>query len=503
MKTPMKRKGWSRREAVAGSGLAAVSFLGLGGPTAGHAAGAESAVPADPLAEAVASTPFADTHEHLVEEQRRTGWTQPVPLLPCADWALLFSHYLNSDLRVAGMSAADHQRFLAPDTSSDAKWRLLAPHWPMVRHTGYGRAVRLTARQLYGVDDFEEGTIPLLAERFRAMVKPGFYETVLRDQAGVESCQVNSLESYFMESRQPQLLLQDLSIVHFGAFSGSNWTRMTDADGSLAGDLAGWHRVIDHAFDRHGPYAVAVKSQTAYQRRLDFADVPAETAAPVFARLRNNDPVTAAERKAFDDHIFWYCVRRATAMGLPVKLHTGYFAGQNGMPLERVGWNPADAAELLRRSPDTTFVLMHIGYPYQEAMLSLAKHYSNAVLDLCWAWIINPEASARFLRDFLVTAPLNKVLTFGGDYIPVEPVVGHAAIARDGLLRTLRGLVHDGWMTLSEAVALVDPLMRGTARRLFRIEEKQRRLARAPWMLRAGRSRQKPSGTGWHPEELG
>ena len=53
----------------------------------------------------MARTPFVDTHEHLVEEHSRTEWSKPVPLLPCADWALLFGHYLNSDLRVAGMSA--------------------------------------------------------------------------------------------------------------------------------------------------------------------------------------------------------------------------------------------------------------------------------------------------------------------------------------------------------------------------------------------------------------
>ncbi|MFB3905793.1 MAG: hypothetical protein ACE15E_20280 [Acidobacteriota bacterium] len=35
----------------------------------------------------------------------------------------------------------------------------------------------------------------------------------------------------------------------------------------------------------------------------------------------------------------------------------------------------------------------------------------------------------NFLKQYLVTAPANKVLTFGGDYFSVEPVVGHAALA--------------------------------------------------------------------------
>ncbi len=48
---------------------------------------------------------------------------------------------------------------------------------------------------------------------------------------------------------------------------------------------------------------------------------------------------------------------------------------------------------------------------------------------MCWAWIVSPIASVNFLKQYLVTAPANKVLTFGGDYFSVEPVVGHAALA--------------------------------------------------------------------------
>lgn len=477
MKSPASSPAISRRAALAGTGSAAASLFLTGTAPVEAAATADRA---DDLANVIAKTPFIDTHEHLVEEERRTGWSQPAPLLPCNDWALLFTHYLNSDLLVAGMSTKDYAAFTAPDTATSRKWALLEPWWPAVKHTGYGRAVRLAIEQLYGVAELDARTIDRVAEGYRRTVKPGFYATILRERAGIESCQVNSLEAPFMESRQPQLLMQDLSILAFGAGSG-NWRHFTDADGSKATDLAGWHRVIDHWFARYAPYATAVKTQVAYSRRLDFEDVPAERVADAFRRLVAGDPVSAEERKAVDDHLFWYCVRRATAAGLPVKLHTGYYAGQNSMPLARVAQNPGDVAELLRRAPDTTFVLMHMGYPYQEQMLALAKHYANAVVDLCWAWLISPLATERFVRDFLVTAPANKLLTFGGDYIPVEPVIGHAAIARQGLARALEGLVREGWISRSEAIDLVPGLMNGNARRLFRLAEKERALRNAPW----------------------
>jgi hypothetical protein len=52
-------------------------------------------------------------------------------------------------------------------------------------------------------------------------------------------------------------------------------------------------------------------------------------------------------------------------------------------------------------------VLRHRGYPCQEQVLTRARRYANAVVDLCRAWIINPSATERAVRDFLVTAPAN------------------------------------------------------------------------------------------------
>ena len=193
--------GLSRRQAVARSGLATASLLGLTGTSSN--AFAEAGLKRDDIAQAVAETPFADSHEHLVEEHSRTDWTQPVPLLPCADWALLFSHYLNSDLIVAGMPGRDYARFTSPEETTDAKWRLIEPHWTQVRHTGYARAVRIAIEKLYGISELNARSVHSLADRHAALVTPGFYNTVLREHAGVESCQVNSLQAPFMESRLP------------------------------------------------------------------------------------------------------------------------------------------------------------------------------------------------------------------------------------------------------------------------------------------------------------
>jgi predicted TIM-barrel fold metal-dependent hydrolase len=215
---------------------------------------------------------------------------------------------------------------------------------------------------------------------------------------------------------------------------------------------------------------------------LDYAQIPAEVAAPIFRRLVKGEPITGADRKKLEDHLFWFCVRLATERDLPVKLHTGYHAGHSSMNLDWVQQNARHACDLLRRAPDTRFVFMHVGYPYQSSFGALAKHYANAYIDFCWAWIIDPVSSQRFLEQLIATVPANKILVFGGDFIPVEAVVGHAELARRGVARALSTLVAEGYLDRADALDLVEPLLRGNAGELFRVEAKRRALERVPWL---------------------
>ena len=228
--------------------------------------------------------------------------------------------------------------------------------------------------------------------------------------------------------------------------------------------------MIEWVFATYGPRAVAVKSQTAYTRTLDFQQISAERAAPLFARTARGQRLEPQDQKALEDHLMWYCIGKAAAAGLPIKLHCGYFAGTGPMPLHRVRDNAPDLCPVLDAFGDARFVLMHIGYPYQSEYIALAKHYRNVYIDLCWAWIVSPLASQDFLREFLLAAPANKILCFGGDYSTVENVAGHAALARRGLTLALEGLVRDGWLSTGEAIELVPPLMQGNAQELFGLD---------------------------------
>jgi hypothetical protein len=380
-----------------------------------------------------------------------------------------------------GMPQAEYDRFFSPEVSPVDKWKILKPYWPYVRNTGYGMAVEIAMQQLYDVPELSSETTAKVASGYEKVCRKGFYKEILCEKSGIESCQVNALEQPFRKTAMPTLLMQDISIV--GMFAGPNIDSYAKPAGINVKTLADWHLVIDWWFEKYGPYAVAVKSQNAYSRDIDYENVSVEQAEPVFKKRISGESLNSKERKLLEDHLFWYSVKAATKANLPVKLHTGYYAGQNSMPLSRLINNPDSAASLCKTAPDARFIFMHICYPYYEEILSVAKHYTNAYIDMCWSWIINPIAAKDFLKKYLVTAPANKILTFGGDYIPVEPVLGHAVVARRGIALALSELVEEGWLSLDRAEELADMIMHENARNIFNLPEKTKKLKAVRWSV--------------------
>ena len=431
----------------------------------------------DEIATRVFATPFVDTHEHLPDESQRLAGKG----IPCDDWAVLFSHYVQGDLLGAGMSRGRLARFLSADVDPMQKWRLLEPYWHQVQHTGFAKAIEATLEKLYGVPALNRKNVKRLQASYEATRRPGFYREILGEKAKIRSCQVNSLEDPFHESDDPSFLMQDLSIMRMHMKLGVN--RLADAAGLQVSSLDDWHEVIRWWFDRYGPYCSAIKSQAAYMRGLDFDRVNAAKAAPVFMRKIQGKYLGKAQRKMLQDHLFWFCVDEATSRGLPVKLHTGVRWNPNDdQPPVDGGQHPEQVAALCAASPDTRFVLLHIGYPHWREMLALARIHDNAFLEMSWAWILDPDSASDFLKAALLSIPAKQLLTFGGDYVVAENVVGHAALARNAIASALADLAEAGHLSQLDALDLVEPLMNGNATTLFGLEELSARLADAPWL---------------------
>ena len=483
----MKDKGVSRRSALKAMGVAGASSLFGVETAAGEQKAIEYTDTKGSLSDVrkaihkkVFQTPFVDTHEHLPEEKERLAG-RGHPRLKSDDWTVLFSLGLSADMEVAGMPRAVKDKFFSPGIDPLAKWKLLEPYWPFIKNDGYGLTVRRTIKQLYDVDDLSNETIKKVQEGYQKVRRAGFYNYILRQLSNIESCQVDSQEPPFVESEMPTLLMHDIDIT--AIVDTRDIASISKPSGINVLSLSDWHKVIDWWFDKYGRYAVAVKSANAYKRDIDFERVDAEKVEGIFKKKLDGQALSETERKSLEDHIFWYAVDKATGQNLPVKVHTGYLSEVNTMSLGRVAKNPGSASELCRiqRDKGTRFVFFHICYPYYEPMIALAKQYSNAYIEMSFSWFINPVGAKDFLEKFLVCAPSSKVFTFGGDLRAVEMVLGHSILARQGIILALSELVEEGWMSLDDALNVIEPLMRGNAQRVFDLAQKYEALNKVKW----------------------
>ena len=108
----------------------------------------------------------------------------------------------------------------------------------------------------------------------------------------------------------------------------------------------------------------------------------------------------------------------------------------------------------------------------------LAKHYPNVYIDMCWMHIISPAASKRYLEEWLLTVPSNKIMAFGGD-ASVEWTYGHSVIARINVTEVLTKMVNDGYYSESEAITIAEKILRTNAIELFNLEKSDNQWRRA------------------------
>jgi uncharacterized protein len=415
------------------------------------------------LEDKILGIPFIDTHEHLIDESERLSCLETI--IPCDDWTLLLNQYFRFDLISSGMSKDLISNLFSKHIDPIDKWRIVKDYWPNIKNTASGLVFRKTIKVLYDIDVVSDDTIKILQDSYEQTRQKGFYKHIIRDLANIKHCHVHSPIRAFRISEFPELLFHDIALN--GLIQVSNIPFYVP-EHIKPNSLSDWYTVIDWWFAEHSHIAKGVKIGNAYFRRLDFEKVQAEEANKIFLKKINSQEIGFGDEKLLQDHLFWYCVDKATEYGLPVKMHTGQWAMNNVMNMHWVKDNPADCAALCRKAPDTKFIFYHIGYPHYEEMLSLAKSYSNAYIDMCWSWSINPLAAKDFLKKFILTAPNNKIFTFGGDEVIVENLIGHAAIARKGITQALSEIVSEGWVTLNDALELADNLMYKNAEKLFK-----------------------------------
>jgi hypothetical protein len=415
-----------------------------------------------------------DTHEHLHGEQE---FVEDGPDL-LQD---LFDNYVTADLLVAGASEEAVRRLLdASDNDLSGRLAGVRDAWARCRHTGYGEAVRLLARLVYDIEEIAELTpaqLEAARARNQALRQPGERLRLLRDVADLDHVQVDNFRwECPPDLSGPDFFLYDLSWASFcrGTVDAAAIYAATGIAVEEIGSLRG---AIEALFAEHGPLAIAVKSQHAYERTLLWEERSDAEAEGVLLRELAGEELSEGERLCLGDWCLARGVEQAAAYDLPFKIHTGYYAGTGRMPLARI--RPGHLCGLLMRYPQTRFVLMHNAYPYGDELIALAKHYPNAYIDMCWAWSIDPYSACDTLRRAIHAVPANKIFAFGGDTFWPSASVAYAAQARAWLTRALQAEVNDRLLTEREAMAYATRLMRENQLACFDIAGRRAALAAA------------------------
>jgi hypothetical protein len=317
-----------------------------------------------------------------------------------------------------------------------------------VKHTGYGEGVRLTAQRVYGLEEIVPEALESAQKVGLARRKPGEMKRLLKDVANLSYVQI---DDFRYECEGDDFFQYDINV-------------MSLVQGNIPDAWGGPSHIrqeIEKIFARWAPHAVAIKTQHAYARTLRWEERQ-EISGLV---MKPRSALTEAEKNALGDWALARCVEVAMEHNLPIKIHTGYYAGHSYMDIEKI--RAGLLCDLLRAYPKATFILMHTAYPYFDEIISLAKHFPNVFLDLCWAWSIDPYATRDFVRRVVHAVPSNKLLAFGGDSFWPGAAVSYAFQARTWLTRALQSEVDERFLTEREAIALAGRWMGGNQSVLF------------------------------------
>ncbi|WP_321469888.1 amidohydrolase family protein [uncultured Paludibaculum sp.] len=394
---------------------------------------------------AINEIPLVDTHEHLLPEEERLA------LKP--DLFLLASHYLASDMVSAGMP-----------TPGPKNWAEFEPWWQMSRYTGYGQALRIAVRDIYGIGEISATTLPRINAAIAEANKPGLYQRILKDRMRLDYAVLDDYWHGDPIRPDPKYFVLARKMDWFcSAARASDIRRMEEVTGVAIPDVKGLKRAMERRLEQSiQAGTVAIKSTLAYNRPLRFEVVSEADAQADFERLMRAPQAQPPRR--LSDHMFHHALQLADAHRLPVQMHTGLQAG-NGNVLENS--RPILLNSLFALYPRVSFDLFHLGWPWMDEVAALAKMYRNVTADLCWVHIITPTGARRALHELIETVPLNKILGFGGDYRYVELSYAHSVMARRNIAQVLTEKVRERVMTETEALKAAQLILHDNAARLF------------------------------------
>ena len=412
-----------------------------------------------------------DTHEHL-------PYSEEVRVRDVDFLKEYLSHYLKSDLISAGLNPKEFKKITDLSIPLLERWQIVEPYWECSRFTGYGQALDLSVKAIYGIDSINRTTIEDLNRLFMKSLQPGHFEFVLKEKSKIKvsileesllyeklanlNCDQNYFRSVFV--LDDYVLLDNWDIIRF----------VESKSGIRICSFKNWLDACEKLFlFALNSGAVALKTHLAYRRSLHFKRFTRSEAESDFNQIFTVKHYPEWEKQIyhigekFQDYMMHFFLELANRENFTIQIHTGI---QEGNGNQITNSNPELLANLFLEYPDVNFDLFHIGYPYQQVVSVLAKNFPNVFIDMCWAHIVSPIASINALSEWLEVVPYNKISAFGGDYLFVDGVYGAQQLARINVSKAMAAKVESGLFDINKAIEIAESLFYINPLNLFKLQ---------------------------------
>ena len=415
-----------------------------------------------------------DSHEHVVQEQERIG-QRADPL------QIFLAHYASSDLISAGLSIDDYGRAVNLDLPLLERWKIIEPFWSKAQNTAYFTSLKIAAKDIYGIEEINAGTIQELSDRMNSMNKKGLYRLILKDKAKIERSIFDGISDIVDVDREffaPVVRLEDFIIIR----SRENIRSISQMLKVPIHSLKDLERALEMKVEGILEKIVGFKIALAYKRKIYFEKVTFDDAEKLFNRVMSSkdtyirytrsdgvrvtlpDEISIEEGRCLQDYMVHKMLQLASKYSLPVQVHTGLQEGNLNLVSNS---NPILLANLFMEYENVKFDVFHGSYPYIKELAAIAKNLPNVYADLSWLHIISPTSAKEALRDWLDTVPANKMLGFGGDYRFVEGIYAHSKMAREDIATVLREKINEGRFSEEEAKLIARMILRDNVLEVF------------------------------------
>lgn len=427
------------------------------------------------LFEYIKDLEIIDTHEHLPPfEKEREKDTDVLK-----EYLI---RYFSCDLKSAGLSREKYKVVINNKIPLIDRWRIVEPYWDISRYTGYGRALDLSVKAIYGIDKICGDTIEELNGAFIASLQPGHFKKVLKDKSKIKisllhNCpEVNGKIVFDNELKCDKTFFRSVYPVDNLIYpqSKEEIENIQQRSGLKISCFEDWLEACESMLEdalKNG--AVALKCSLAYERTLYFARVTKDEAEKEFNEIfkflhmgANLQPVFKIGKKC-QDYVMHFILHLANKKNLICQFHTGIQEGNGNLIYNS---NPSLLSNLFLEYQDVDFDIFHIGIPYQNILSILAKNFPNVFIDMCWSHIVSPTASINALIEWIDTVPLNKISAFGGDYRFVDGVYGHQYLARVNVCKALTQKVKEGIFDIEQAKIISEMLFYKNPLNIFKLD---------------------------------